>query len=218
MLYLGCFFLWGNICPYVESYFFIKDPNISFSFTFLVDSVLVLFNWIGYNIGTYLLMTRNWSPKLVVSIGCFIALTGVYASSFAETIAAYLALYAGMNGIGCGMCYLIPLVCCWEYFPERKGLVTGITISAYGFGSFFFGIIAIDLVNPDHESPTIPAPTGNQKFFDADIANRVPHMIQTLVYIWAFLVVIAVCLVSRKPKDELSTVEDEEEENDNQRL
>ena len=48
MLYLGCFFLWGNISIYVLSYFHEKSPSASYDFIFLVDSILVLANWMGY--------------------------------------------------------------------------------------------------------------------------------------------------------------------------
>ena len=48
MLYLGCFFLWGNISIYVLSYFHEKNPSASYDFIFLVDSFLILANWCGY--------------------------------------------------------------------------------------------------------------------------------------------------------------------------
>ena len=54
MLYLGCFFLWGNIDIYVLSYFEHYTPGADYSFIFLVDSFLMLANWIGYQVGTYL--------------------------------------------------------------------------------------------------------------------------------------------------------------------
>ena len=38
-------------------------------------------------------------------------------------------------------------------------------------------------------------------YFTRDVADRVPFMIRTLVYIWAVLVTIAVILINRKPKD-----------------
>ena len=43
MLYLGCFFLWGNISVYVLSYFHYSNPNASFGFVFLVDTMLIFF-------------------------------------------------------------------------------------------------------------------------------------------------------------------------------
>jgi len=155
MLYLGCFFIWGNIAPYVESYFYFENPNVSYGFIFLVDTLLVLFNWFGYNLGTFLLNTKNWSPKIVILIGGVVSLAGIYASSFTKDISTYLFLYACFNGVGCGMCYFVPLVCGWEYFPSRKGLVTGIVISAYGFGAFGFGLLAVWIVNPTHVNPSI---------------------------------------------------------------
>ena len=54
MLYLGCFYLWGNISVYVISYFHQFNPGASYGFIFMVDALLVLFNWTGYQIGTYL--------------------------------------------------------------------------------------------------------------------------------------------------------------------
>ena len=33
---------------------------------------------------------------------------------------------------------MVPLVCGWEYFPERKGLVSGMIEAAFGIGAFSF--------------------------------------------------------------------------------
>jgi len=55
---------------------------------------------------------------------------------------SFIILYGGMSGIGSGMTYMLPMVCGWEYFPDNKGLITGIIIGSYGAGSFFFIQIA----------------------------------------------------------------------------
>ena len=47
MMYLGCFFLWGNISIYVLSYFHKFEPDANYSFIYLVDTFLILSNWIG---------------------------------------------------------------------------------------------------------------------------------------------------------------------------
>lgn len=208
MFYLGCFFLWGNIDVYVLSYFHEFNPNLSVGFIFIVDTLLIAANSTGYNIGTYLLTQRNWHPKLVLSIGGCLALSGTYISSYTKRLGPYLALYTGMNGIGCGMCYFVPLVCSWEYFPEKKGLMTGIIIGAYGFGSFIFSLISTKLVNPDHLEPTID--DGNISYFGPEVADRVPYMIRTLCYIWIGLVVLSIMLITRKPKEEKIKQSEEE--------
>jgi len=198
MFFLGCFYLWGNIDIYVLSYFYEFNPNINLGFIFIVDTLLIIANTFGYNIGTKLLSIRL-NARLIVGLGGSFALTGVFLSSFTKSLGPYLTLYTGMNGIGCGTCYMVPLVCAWEYFPEKKGLMTGIIIGAYGFGSFFFSLISTKLVNPTGANPTIE--DGNITFYDSTVASRVPYMIRTLVYIWVCLVTIGVILISRKPKD-----------------
>ena len=113
----------------------------------------------------------------------------------------YLFLYCVLNGLGCGMCYFVALICAWEWYPHRKGLVTGLTLGGYGFGSFIFCQISTRLVNPNNTNASIYVEENNVTYFDASVADRVPYMIRTLVYIWAILVAIGIILMSRKPKE-----------------
>lgn len=142
MLYLGCFFLWANIDIYVLSYFHTFNPNLSVNFIFLVDLFLVGSNCIGYNLGTYLFNKLRINVKLLILMGAGAGLVGNFISSYTKSLLPYLFLYTVLNGIGSGTCYLTPLVCCWEYFPARKGLMTGIVMGAYGFGSFIFSLLS----------------------------------------------------------------------------
>ena len=96
------------------------------------------------------------------------------------------------------MCYMVPLICGWEWFPNNRGLVTGVTLGGYGFGSFIFAQVSTQLVNPDNLSTDPNLTDGNIDFFDPVVADRVPYMIQTLVYIWICIVFISVLLISRK--------------------
>ena len=93
-------------------------------------------------------------------------------------IGPYLALYCLMNGLGCGMCYLVPLICGWEWFPDHKGVVTGFTLGGYGFGSFIFSLVSTKLVNPDNLQADIEDPgNDNITFYGPAVADRVPYMI-----------------------------------------
>ena len=56
-------------------------------------------------------------------------------------------------GLGIGMgCYPI-IKTTWKYFPEKKGLLTGIILSVSGFFPFIFTAIADAVINPDGEEP-----------------------------------------------------------------
>ena len=73
-----------------------------------------------------------------MALGGGISLVGIFASSFAKNLLSFVLLYGGLSGMGSGMTYLLPMVCGWEYFPEKKGMITGIIIGSFGAGSFFF--------------------------------------------------------------------------------
>ena len=106
------------------------------------------------------------------------------------------------------MCYFVALICAWEWYPDKKGLVTGLTLGGYGFGSFIFAQISTKLVNPEGVNASVYDPKNDVTYFDKAIANRVPFMIRTLVYIWSVFVLIALLLISRKPKIAKETLED----------
>jgi len=104
-------------------------------------------------------------------------LVGVYLSSFTVTVGAYLACYCLLNGIGCGTCYVIPLICGWDWFPNNRGLVTGLTLTGFGFGSFIFSRVSTKLVNPYGAKADPSLSDGDIDFFGPEVADRVPFMI-----------------------------------------
>lgn len=48
------------------------------------------------------------------------------------------------------MCYWTPILCGYEWYPKRKGMVSGIIIGAFGFGAFIFGFLTTHIVNPNN--------------------------------------------------------------------
>jgi len=51
---------------------------------------------------------------------------------------------------GIGMVYWTPIMCGWEWFPENKGLISGLVVAGFGFGAFIFGFISTGIVNPNN--------------------------------------------------------------------
>ena len=92
---------------------------------------------------------------------------------------------------------MIPLVCAYKYFPNKKGLITGIIVGAYGLGSSVFNIIATKIVNPHNEKSTIPSNDDkNLKFFRIEVAERVPLMFRVLCCVWLCLILMSASLIS----------------------
>lgn len=133
------------------------------------------------------------------------------ASTFVTSLFPFIILYGVFYGFGIGICYLTPLICAWEYFPNRRGMVSGIIVGGFGFGAFIFGFLSYAIVNPDNEKPTLEVDGG--KIFDPSlpVSERAPYMIRVNAAIWACLALTAVLLVKKK-KDivEVKSVKDNE--------
>jgi OFA family oxalate/formate antiporter-like MFS transporter len=69
-------------------------------------------------------------------LGWLIASLGAYHFAF---IVFGIGLLAG---IGVGLAYVVPIAVCIQWFPERKGLVTGIAVAGFGGGAALVGQIA----------------------------------------------------------------------------
>ena len=84
----------------------------------------------------------------------------------------------------------------WEWFPNRKGLISGLVIGAFGFGAFIFGYITKSIANPWNYKAEVPADGGtSDKLFPARVAVKVPEMIRICLICWSALVLISIVLV-----------------------
>ena len=140
-LFCGNLYLWGNIQNYVVSYFHynfhdntatLKLAQIMFPITFTVQT---FFN----PIGAYL--QKKYNPKLIIAFGASVMLGSIYICTFIKNWYLFLMFYGIGFPTGIGLVYYTPIVCCWEWFPEKKGLMTGIIVAGFGFGSFIFGFV-----------------------------------------------------------------------------
>jgi len=145
-------------------------------------------------------LTKTYSPKILVGIGSAIAISAPLFSTQVHTFQMFLVSFAMVLSIGVSFCYFPPLVAGWQWLPERKGLVTGIILGAFGLGSFIFSLISIAVVNPQNANPTVLAPNGSM-FFDATVAARVPLLLYVLAGTWAILAIPAVLLIKNKPNN-----------------
>ena len=80
--------------------------------------------------------------------GSLVCLLSIYLASIVKSWALFVFFYACCFPIGVGLIYWPPIICAWEYFPERKGLVSGLIIGCFGFGAFTFGFITEQIANP----------------------------------------------------------------------
>ena len=61
----------------------------------------------------------------------------------------------------------------WSHLPERKGFVSGLIISGFGFGGFLFSMITQKLCNPANLKFELDQDDG-LKYLPIEVGNRVP--------------------------------------------
>ena len=97
------------------------------------------------------ILQKKFNPKLVLLAGAIVGIGGIFISSFSMNLAFFLIFYSCFYGIGMGIAYFTPLMTGWEWFPEKKGTISGIVLGVLGTSAFFFGFICLAIVNPDND-------------------------------------------------------------------
>lgn len=136
--------------------------------------------------------------RRVIFIGGIFVVGMTYLSAQASSVISFFILYGLGFGIGKGFLYPAPLKAGWSHLPGRKGFVSGFVVSGLGIGSFIFGIVAKNIVNPDNLAPSaVTVADGYQEYyFPSEVNNRVPKMITTLCISWSVMLLFGILLVS----------------------
>ncbi|HQA83411.1 MAG TPA: MFS transporter, partial [Syntrophales bacterium] len=89
-------------------------------------------------------------PRFVATIGGVLFGIGTLLGGLADQIGSIWLLYIGygvIGGLGNGFGYVTPIATLIRWFPDKRGLVTGLAVMGFGAGAFFMGKIAPAMVN-----------------------------------------------------------------------
>lgn len=138
----GIAYIWSVFQTGIANSIF-KGNNAAASLSF---SILLATLTIGSILGGK--MKAKYSTRIIVIIGGVIMSGGFLLASFVTSEAPYLlwATYGLMGGVGMGFTYSTTIACAQKWYPEKKGLVTGIIVSALGFGGVVFTPIIEGLI------------------------------------------------------------------------
>jgi OFA family oxalate/formate antiporter-like MFS transporter len=88
-------------------------------------------------------------PKFVATIGGVLFGIGTLLSGLGDQMGNIWILYLGFGliaGLGNGFGYITPIATLIRWFPDKRGLVTGLAVMGFGAGAFFMGKIAPPMV------------------------------------------------------------------------
>lgn len=87
-------------------------------------------------------------PRRMALAGALFYGAGYYLAG--QSDGAWTSLWLGigvLSGVGIGLGYVCPLTACVRWFPERKGLVTGIAVAGFGGGAIMLAEVAETLLS-----------------------------------------------------------------------
>ncbi len=116
----------------------VTDVNLAFTIT---NVMLGIAAFVGG------LWMARVGPRVIGVVAGVAYGLGIFLAGFAEHHLGMLYLtYGALAGTGIGLGYIVPLATLVKWFPDRRGLITGIAVAGFGGGAIVFGPIARGLI------------------------------------------------------------------------
>ena len=116
--------------------------QVSLNFT-----LAILFLGLGTIVGG--IWQDRVGPRKVATVAGIVYGLGYIIAGFAAQAGSLYGMYLGygvVGGIGMGMGYITPVATLVKWFPDKRGLMTGVAVAGYGAGALIFSPIAARLI------------------------------------------------------------------------
>jgi len=110
-------------------------------------------------IGTYLggRIQDKRGPRLVALVGGVLFSVGTILASFTRgsgDLGLLIATYGVIGGFGLGLAYIVPIAMLQKWFPDKRGLITGLAVGGFGFGAVITSPVAQRLIDSEPLQPS----------------------------------------------------------------
>lgn len=98
-------------------------------------------------------------PRLVALVGVTIYSIGIMLASFARDASDLWLLILGygvLGGFGLGLAYIVPIAMLQKWFPDKRGLITGVAVGGFGFGAVITSPLAQRLIDSSADYQKYP--------------------------------------------------------------
>src|SRR3984893_3577883 len=137
---LGAVYAWSVFRVPLSKQFGWSISEVTLTFTI---SILVL-GFAAFFGGLW--MARK-GPRVVALTGAFLYGLGVCLASFSANKLWWLYFsYGFIGGLGLGLAYFVPVAVLVKWFPDRRGLITGIAVGGFGAGALITAPVATRLI------------------------------------------------------------------------
>jgi OFA family oxalate/formate antiporter-like MFS transporter len=145
---LGAVYAWSVFRTPLSKQFgwSISEVTLTFTISIFVLGIASFFGGLWLN---------RRGPRIVALTGGLLYGAGVFLASFSDHKLWWLYLtYGVIGGIGLGFGYIVPVAVLVKWFPDRRGLITGIAVGGFGAGALVTAPVATRLIQSVGVLPT----------------------------------------------------------------
>jgi OFA family oxalate/formate antiporter-like MFS transporter len=88
------------------------------------------------------LQIKHGPMKVALIGGTLLGLGYILASFIGASFIGKLIFIGVLSGAGIGLAYVVPIATGVKWFPDKKGLVSGLAVAGFGFGAFIWILLA----------------------------------------------------------------------------
>ncbi|XP_022235052.1 uncharacterized protein LOC111083093 isoform X2 [Limulus polyphemus] len=195
-LAIGTILTFGNLTPYLTSYLRqrvkkdITYEETSWIFYSYISTCSLLY--FGGKLGSFI--GRRWSMIVGSCILCFgIAVT---YWSIQHSLVATIITYGVVDTLGLVCCFGHPVVTAVEWFPNKKGLVTGIVASGIALTPLFMNSVQTFFVNPTNVQPA-----SDGFFYNDEVIESVPILFLIMASVNGGFLLIGLLMYQELPRE-----------------
>ena len=139
LLCLGLIYAWSVFRAPLEAEF--DWSKAQTSVTFSVSMTMFCLGGLGSGA-----VTGKKGPRFTLALCAVCLLVGFAAASRISTLPGIYVTYGGFCGFGVGLGYNTTISTVIRWFPDKQGLVSGITLMGFGFGGMLLGTLGASLI------------------------------------------------------------------------
>jgi OFA family oxalate/formate antiporter-like MFS transporter len=119
-----------------------SNADVTLTFTIAIGCLAI-----SSAAGGYILDTKG--ARIVATMGGILFGLGTLITGYGDQIGSLTVIYIGYGlvcGLGLGFGYITPIATLVKWFPDKRGLITGLAVMGFGLGSLMLTVLSPGMI------------------------------------------------------------------------